>query len=504
MNSEGGEDTSVLQEELASALTALRTRFDAPIQMQVLSWMVTSARISFETRINTLERAALDAAKERNARPQEVVDASRRLNSKSRRAVEATMERFRDELTVGVAARIEQPSGTSTPVSHDVEPSYPLPPEMLAAFAPLALGDELPDLIGTLLKELLEHGRDALTYGNAYLGFLMEQAHPSSAVAALVPAATAEFESLLASLLRIGLLVYPDALRVNEKRFSIAELRAAGGHQILIQQMAIDKVVEQYLRDTVDAWDRELGKWPGIALRDLTTEWDSVVEMFLRRNLIVHKGGRVDESYLNALPATVERPRLGALLQPDVDYVVDGIRRLATLGRSLAILWLPKLQASAEVDGEASVEVVFDLLSEGRWGDAALVCDRFLSGLTTNDTSDQSEHLLKVNRWLATRELADDVDVIRDEVEAWEPPDDGVDWQVARAALLDDAESTVRLLRELAGGGTSVHRLRSWPLLQTLASRHPQVEIALATESPRRVDPRGRRRGGRRRGGRRH
>src|SRR5690606_6220411 len=73
----------------------------------------------------------------------------------------------------------------------------------------------------------------------SYLGWRSAQRAPSAILDACIPAAVAEFETLLAALLRIAQMVHPEGLGVGNKATTIAEVEAAGGIE-LARARAVD------------------------------------------------------------------------------------------------------------------------------------------------------------------------------------------------------------------------------------------------------------------------
>lgn len=452
---------------------------------EVLDWATSSAMWTFNRRLQEM-RGAIETDRETrnrtNYRPIQLHANDAGLNTKERKAAEVAAERLVQRFQTIVEEMTPQFEYESSP---DV-PQYQFAssrdwnvPAILLLVGPQRSRDEFAQF----LAELGKIGEGAQDYGMAYLEWHTGRNQPSPLPTAIIPAAIAEFEVLLATLLRIALTLYPQSLRVDERRFSIAEMHAVGGNASQVQLLAIETVVNEYLHETIEEWSVRLERWPGINLNALTSNWSQFVEIFCRRNVIVHNNGRVDSDYLRRLPKALDVPQAGAQLKTDHDYALTTIDSLGLAGMALATLWGPKLRPAGGVNSGMANHVVYCALELARWSDAELLADLFLPLVEDNKQTD----LLLVNKWLARREETQSIESVSSFVEAWEPSNDEWRWKLAKPALLLDERAAERVIRDAVSAGVRMERFTRQPLFSLMLKRYPKLRSALVPHRNQRV-----------------
>ena len=294
---------------------------------------------------------------------------------------------------------------------------------------------------------------------------------PSAILDACIPAAVTEFETLLTALLRIGQIVHPEGLGAGNKPTTIAEVEASGGIE-LARARAVDRAARGIVDSSPFDWRKRLARWPGIDPAEFVPSWDSVAEIFRRRNVLVHAGGRADDDYLRHQSPTGGGPMLGQPLHCSREYVLISLDTLFTVARGLAARWLPTLLPDASFEAHGDSEAVLHLLSNERWDLATSLSGAFIDHTSTADD------VMQVNNWMARSELAVSAEVISDEIERWDPPDEHVRWQVARAALLRQPATVRRLLEQEDSDSLSVD-CAGWPLIKRLRRADAQLDVWL-------------------------
>jgi hypothetical protein len=487
---EDGENSAERRSLLEAALDRLaKQRASEATPDELLAWAINGRVVQFDNAMEDLRDSADSDARRRSNnefRPARLREAASGLSSSVRSMAERLVDDYREAAKHNLDEFISDLGMDRVPPP---EKAYPPPLELGAAGLMLLYGPvKLRTESEALISQLAELGDDAASYGLAYYAWVGSRDQPSPLLAATVPAAVAQFESLLGALVHIGLALYPEAMRVTQRQFSVAEYESAGG-ALGARIMATDKIVTEYLRLGVTEWQTKLAQWPGIELDELTPHLPAIVEYFLRRNLIVHKNGRVDDDYLKSLPASLPVPHRGQSLLPDHEYTLCAVDDLNLLGQALATVWLPSLRPKAELDEMLATQQVYRALERQRWSTAQTLAEHYMPRVQGRD----SREILRVNRWLAIREQAGSVEAVASEVSIWEPPDDDVEWKVARAALLLDETATATALRSARNSGVAIARYAKWPLLKILMARHPRLRAILAQGPRSAIEPRPRR-----------
>lgn len=126
-------------------------------------------------------------------------------------------------------------------------------------------------------------------------------------------------------------------------------------------------------------------------------------------------------------------------------------------------------------------EQVFLALKEKRWNDAYVMAFSALREFP----EDHSHDALRINLWMARRELGEDGDQLRREVEAWIPGDHDLTSEIGKAAILRNEERTLLLLSELANDHEdSPASVATWPLIVDMAARSKPIAAWVQAQRP--------------------
>lgn len=191
---------------------------------------------------------------------------------------------------------------------------------------------------------------------------------------------------------------------------------------------------------------------------------EEVLEPIQRRHCHVHNRGRVSSRYLSRVPdASVE---IGQYLHVNHEYLERAADHFAIFVYSLTWLVLEKLTRNDSEGWEKAKGVltfyIFDLLNSGRYSVLML-----LDGLVPRDRVEASFRLvLDTNIWLAYK-FSGNFDKVRSTVTEWDVSDLGIRFQLSKAALLDQIDEAVQLVKVgLEIGDLTPSDVVSWPLLK--------------------------------------
>jgi hypothetical protein len=452
--------------------------------------MVTSVRRSFVGRLESLRQALmLEQDSQRKPKPpRAVAEAGTDLSKGQRRQADELVTRFmqdtRETIEVGLQAAGDETSVPTllTPVGGEMA--------ALAAFALLHPdAEESSDNLTRFLDGLAELGDGAPGYALAVLDWKAGLLAPSALARSAFVGAITEFEVLLSSLLRIGAFRHPKALGVLDRRFTVAEYESTGGEPLLIRLAAAHTAVEELMSQSPAGWFTAILRWPGVDVAQLVPALPDALELFARRNVLVHADGVVDAKYREATKRDVP---IGSRLDPTTHHTIAAIDLLLGLGEGLALLWTPKIEPSRSLDFEAATSAVYRQVERRRWPLTRTLASRFLREPVPD--GQDPPRAMEINRWLAIREEAGTIDAIEQEVAEWDYPTGDGEWPLAVAALLGDVPNLVRLIDEASSRGERLTHPRRWPLMQLMAERHEEVKLRL--NRPARPRPRQNRRNG--------
>lgn len=437
----------------------MRQRFEDRLahagREKILDWMLTSIEGRFTTRLEELRESAAATGSRAERVPKPVKDARERLSKPARHKVEAAVDSFLESVVSATQTETENLALGE----RDEPPRVIFHTEATAVVPLMLLGPDRLAEIASALENSVQSWEE-LSLAMAYLAWRSSQDTPSAVLDACIPSLVIEFEDLLSALLRIAQLIHPDGLGAGRKLISLDEVDARGGAE-MARIWAIDRASRDLVDKGADEWRNRLQKWPGVDPARFVPSWDAFAEVFHRRNVLTHSAARADEKYLTLADPTNSR-RLGDPLHCDLDYVLSAIDTFLAAGRGIAAVWLPALLPQSGFELHGADEVVLVMLRRERWELAASLSSALLA------SAPSTSHTLRVNHWMARRELAGSTDVIRSEVSDWLPPNDQTEWRLARAAVMEDVEEVKETLRLAKRRGDPVTHYLTWPLLRRL------------------------------------
>ncbi len=412
------------------------------------------------------------------------------IPSDERQAIEKVAGKVGAGVRQGIADLFTAPAA---PVDNG-QPTYPFALEHLAVYAIAARGRAQMDADLAPLVRACGDDTYRFRYALAYLQWTFEDPPAARLGKALLPAVVADFEELLAALVRLWLTRDPSALGVAVEvptSDDPAEVRAGEARN----REKVDKRVKSFVNDGPVVWERVLDEKLGISLPSLSPVWPRVVEVLARRNTVIHAGGRVDGAYLRQARLEGAQPAPGTVLSFDAAYVTDALEAFERLGQLLAVELLFRLTRENASAVDCAEDQVFQALDAERWDEAR----RMALTAMEHCPASHDVHELQVNYWMARRELRDDWDVLVSVVEAWEPPDDSPRYALAKAALLGDERTALLAVERCEKEGLRMRGIAHWPLAVQMGRTSPSLKKAvdLAVARQARPSSRGTRRRGR-------
>jgi hypothetical protein len=442
---------------------------------QLIAYAVSAALARFTLTLSDLDRtidAARQADRSYSVLPKALEEMGRSLDGARRRAGKVAG----DNLFKRLKSQFEQilpEEGSSETTSLGV--GYPLPEEQIVAGLVALLGpNEISDTLSIFRSDCKDDAETA-HYALAYMQWKYRSPLTDHIGRTVVPAVTAALEEPLAALLRLWLTLYPEALSVPKSQVEVGEAVAYKSGQD-IMRAAIDNKIRESLRGSPMDWRELLATRRGIDLGELTDAWNDICEIFARRHVLVHWGGRVDAKYLERLPRGIEAPALGERSVTDASYAKRAIGLISYLGTCLAITWLALLVPKGAAPAQLAGDYLYRALKERHFRDAYILADATVSGRELDDMPP----VVVANWFMARRDYCGDTRALRSEIEAWQPPVEGYDYQIAKAALLRNDEQLLTALKEVARANPEdLRRLSDWPLLTDMAERSGQVQALL-------------------------
>jgi hypothetical protein len=206
----------------------------------------------------------------------------------------------------------------------------------------------------------------------------------------------------------------------------------------------------------------------------LSAEVGRISEIFKRRNVVVHNGGRAGRRYFEEVEEAL-RPgiKLGEVVDVSTGYLNVSIDLIECQFLLLAAELWKQLEASDERRGRFLLKAAVHSLEEGRW-----VTARFLSQFGMNDKNLPESLRLssQINYWQSFK-WSGQYEQIREEVKKTDFSAKAPLYRLAYAAIVDDFESCFKLIPGLLEcGELKKVDLCTWPLFQAVM-KHPDFSV---------------------------
>lgn len=282
--------------------------------------------------------------------------------------------------------------------------------------------------------------------------------------ASLLISLVAEFEVLVANLFGELFRCFPDSTVSKDKTFNweyITETDTMAGLKERIIEEAVSAAMYQSYGSWLSKFETFAVTLPEIAKAPETTE------IFQRRHVIVHNGGRVSALYVDRCKVEPV-PRLDSVLDVSLNYLTNAADHLfAVAARIYSEVVCKIFDTEAErrhLEGILSKNV-YELLSHRRF--EALV--KAVEAIDVERLADpETQEILTVNKWLALKRM-NRFEECRSDVEAWDTGDQNIRLRLAKLALLDEIDEGLQLIGEIRGTkDLSIDAWAVWPLLEEL------------------------------------
>jgi hypothetical protein len=281
----------------------------------------------------------------------------------------------------------------------------------------------------------------------------------------LLTTAIGALEVLIAGIARAYYIARPEALG-DEPKFSLKDLQEFDSLDDAREE-AIASRVDSLVHGDLGDWKQWFEKNPKVLLENLALDFPTLLEVFQRRHVIVHNGGRVSRLYLKRMPgATKDLPELGAELPVDAEYLKRAFAEIEVVGDLLAVGTWSKCWP--EEEGYAARELhdrSYDLMTDGDWQ----AVEKLASLGQLMDADASLKMINQLNEWLAIKRLNRLSGDIEQEVRAWDTSALAPRFKFVHAVLTDDLDAAFEMAPILLEREELTRRdLMEWPVLAEL------------------------------------
>lgn len=183
--------------------------------------------------------------------------------------------------------------------------------------------------------------------------------------------------------------------------------------------------------------------------------WNAYIELDLRRNIIVHNEGKVNQQYLTGLPEKYTKPQEGTQVICDDIYVIQSIESLIKFAYLLYYLISDGEDELSFLDSTA-----FDFLNSEKWNVALFSYDLLLAIPTL---SNMERIIYQINRLNAKKHI-DGIESVRKELEQFDVSGMENKYLIAKKLLLEEHQEVNELLKIDYPKSFDFDMIQTWPL----------------------------------------
>jgi hypothetical protein len=258
---------------------------------------------------------------------------------------------------------------------------------------------------------------------------------------------------------------FPDSAGINEKNLKLSDLKS---FQTIkdAEKYLIEVKIEEVLRGNFESWIELLKKDLKLGLGYIDNMKDELVEIYQRRNLLVHNGGIVNSIYITKVKEELIKDlEIGDPINVNKDYLDNSIWKLQLSFILVgAELW-KKLDSEDKKRGDILTDIVYENVLKSRW-EIADGISYFIINDAKMGTTDKL--VSQLNNWLCKKRM-NRYDTVKKDIDKADFSDKKEIFQLALAALKEDKESFFRLLPiALDSKQINIKRLEEFPILEEM------------------------------------
>lgn len=256
---------------------------------------------------------------------------------------------------------------------------------------------------------------------------------------------------------------HPEAAGIRDRSLTLSELQSIGTIEEA-KSYLIDLRIEEVLRGSFSDWVNFLKTQLKLSMGYLSDEENYLIEIYQRRNLLVHNGGVVNKIYLTKVSESVRaKLEIGKAISVSQEYLDESITRFERFFFLACLELWKKLLPQDRERSQVLIDLTYKNLCNERWKIA-----ESLSYFLMNDKQlPEIDRLIgQINYWQSLK-WQNRFEEIRKEVQTTDFSAKDERFLLAKAALLDDEELFFELLPiALKTDKLTENDLRNWPLFQ--------------------------------------
>lgn len=227
---------------------------------------------------------------------------------------------------------------------------------------------------------------------------------------------------------------YPDSAGIKKKTLSLENLKTFGDIKDA-EKYLIDQKIEEIFRGGFESWLSILQEEIKIKSDLAYKQKDELIEIYQRRNLLVHNGGIVNSIYLTKVPERLrDNIKIGDELEITKEYLENSICKIHLVFTLIASEIWKKIEKKSDTREEILNDIVYSNLLEKRWDIAGGISQAIFKD---NDNASAHRTVAQLNSWLCQKKEGN-YNAIENEIEKVDYSDKALKFQMGLWGLKED------------------------------------------------------------------
>jgi uncharacterized protein (DUF1778 family) len=281
------------------------------------------------------------------------------------------------------------------------------------------------------------------------------------------------FELLATQLIQERLMKNPEAAKIQKKSLTLFQIEELGSLEeaknFLIEQEVVD-LMHNGFKSWLDYFKQKMN----VDLSKIESLTEQVNEVFCRRHLFVHNGGKVNNIYLTRVSKECrEGISLGEHIEIDADYFNKTLKLFKMFGIVLGLETWKRQEKSSNDRTDFLLEYIYELLLTKEWDLARVLCQFVMED---NNVPAKSKWTAHINYWLTKKEQGE-FHQIEAEIEKTDLSALSSEFQLCKMALLNNYAEFFDLLEDNFPKPIGLEQLEEWPIFKEIREQDTYIDF---------------------------
>lgn len=272
---------------------------------------------------------------------------------------------------------------------------------------------------------------------------------------------------------------YPESAGIQNKTLTLNDLKTFESIKDAEKHL-IEEKIEDVLRGNFESWIELLKRDLKLSLGYLDPHKDDLVEIYQRRNLLIHNGGVVNSIYFSKVKAEKRKDiKLNQKLKIGKVYLDAAIRKMHLLYILIGSELWKKLDPNDKNRGDILTDIIYENLTKSRW-DIAEGLSHFVINDAKMNVTDKV--VGQLNNWLCKKRLGK-FNEVKNDVEKADFSDKKEIFQLGLLALQENKEKFFELLPyALDSRQLNIERLEEFPIFEEMRKTEEYSKFKLESK----------------------